>query len=171
MVPEFELYFTASNSKCCWCTQTCKFASPRASYTQRRTLRAPGLPLSRTSEAATVWAETCNQHDQWEWRQDFLLGSQMMAGKLDSDHGFDSGSMSGCLFSVGSGKTPWPSTLPAARAAVCAGLPSVYLRRGTGGGSGKRRLHPPGPRDAGRRPPMAKGVCGPSPARMSASLG
>lgn len=154
-VTQVELYPTASNSKCCWCTLTCKFAFPRASYAQSRTLRAPGLLLSQTSEAATVWAGTCNQHDRQGWRQCSLSGTQMMAAELDSDCGFGSGSMSGCLFSAGLGKKPWPSTPPVARAAFCAGLPSGCLRRGFAGGSGKRRLHPPGPGDAGRRLPRA----------------
>lgn len=79
----------------------------------------------------------------------------MMAAELYSDCGFGSGSKSGCLFSAGLGKKPWPSTLLAARAAFCAGLPSGRLKRWFAGGSGKQRLHPPGPGDAGRRPPRA----------------
>lgn len=79
----------------------------------------------------------------------------MMAAELDSDCGFGPGSKCGCLFSAGLGKKPWPSTLLAAQAVFCAGLPSRRLRRGFAGGSGKQRLHPPGPGDAGRRPPMA----------------
>lgn len=96
-----------------------------------------------------------------------------MAAELDSDCSFGSGSGSkcGCLFSAVLGKKPWPSTLLAARAAFCAGLPSEHLRRGFAGGSRKQRLHPPGPGDAGRRPPRVKWVCGPSPARMSALVG
>lgn len=171
MVTKVVLYPTVSNSKCCWCTQTCKFAFPGASYTRWETLRLPSLPVSQTSEAATVWAGTCNQHDQREWRQHSLLETEMMAGELDSDCGFDSGSKSGCLFSAGLGTTPWPSTLLAALAVFCAGLPSGCLRQGFGGGSGKQRLHPPDPEDAGKRPPRVKGVCGPSPARMPALLG
>lgn len=95
----------------------------------------------------------------------------MSAEELDSDSGFGSGSKSGCLFSVGLRKTPWPSTLLAARAAFCAGLPSGHLWRGFAGGSGKQRLHPPGPGDAERRPPRAEGVCGLSLARVSVLLG
>lgn len=146
-----QLYPTASNSKCCWCTQTCKFVFPRASYARNETPRAPGSPLPQTSEAATVWAGTCNRPDWQGWRQRSLLGTQTMAKELDCDCGL--GSKSGCLFSAGLGKKPWPSTLLAARAAFCAGLPSGRLRRWFAGGSGKRRLHPPGPGGAGRRPP------------------
>lgn len=79
----------------------------------------------------------------------------MMAAELDSYCGFGSGSRSGCLFSAGLRKTPWPSTQLAALEAVSAELPSGRLRRGFAGGSGKRMLHPPGPGDAGRRPPRA----------------
>lgn len=77
----------------------------------------------------------------------------MMAAELDSDCGLCSGSKFGCLFSAGPGKKPWPSTLQAARAAFSAGLPSGRWRRGFAEGSGKQRLHPPGPGDAGRQPP------------------
>lgn len=79
----------------------------------------------------------------------------MMAAELDSDCGFGSGSRSGCLFSVELRKTPWPSTPPVAQAAFCAGLPGGHSWRGFAAGLGKRRLHPPGPGDAGRRPPRA----------------
>lgn len=79
----------------------------------------------------------------------------MMAAARDCDCGFGSGSKSGCLFSAGLRKTPWPSTRLAAQAAFCVGLPSGHLRRGFAGGSGKQRLHPPGRGDAGMRPPRA----------------
>lgn len=132
-----DLHPTVSNSKCCWCTQTCKFAFPEAAYAQGKTPSSPGWPLLQTSEAATVWAGTCNQHDQREGRQHSLLVGQMMAGELGSDCGSGSGSKSGCLFSTVLGKTPWPSTQLAAQAAFYAGLPSGCLRRGFGGDSGK----------------------------------
>lgn len=77
----------------------------------------------------------------------------MMATELDSGCAFGSGSKSGCLFSAALGKTPWPSTALEARAAFCAVQPNGCLRQGFAGGSGKQRLHPPCPRDAGRRPP------------------
>lgn len=80
--------------------------------------------------------------------------TQTTEAKLDSDSGFGSGSESGCLFSVLLGKKPWLSTLLAAQATFCAGLPSEHLKRGFAGGSGKRKLHLPGPGDAGRQPPM-----------------
>lgn len=148
-----ELYPIASNSKCCWCTQTCKFVFPRASYTQSGTLRAPDLPLSQTSETATVWAVTCNQHGWQWWRQCFSPGTRMMAAERGYDCGSGSGSKCGCLSSAALGKKLWPSSLLAALAEFCAGLPSGRSRRGFAGGFGKRRLHPPGPGDAGRRPP------------------
>lgn len=74
-VTQVELCPTVSSSKCCWCTQTYKFVFPRASYTQSRTVRAPDLPLPQTSEAAIVWAETCNQHYYLGLRQCSLLGT------------------------------------------------------------------------------------------------
>lgn len=77
----------------------------------------------------------------------------MMAVVLDSDCDCSSGSKSGCLFSAGLGRTPWPSTLLVVRGVLCAGLPSGRLRRGFAGGSGKQRLHPPGPGDAWRQLP------------------
>lgn len=132
-----KLYLTASNSKCCLCTQTCKFVFPRASCTQSRTLRVPDLLLAQTSEAATVWAETYNQNDWQGWRQCSLLGTQTMAAEPDSDCGFGSGSKYGCLFSAGLGEKPSSSNLLPALAAFCAGLPSGRLRRGFAGGSGK----------------------------------
>lgn len=76
-----------------------------------------------------------------------------MATELCSGRG--SGSTFGCLLAAGLGKTFWLSTAPAARAAFCAVLPSGRLRRGFAAGSGKQRLHPPGPGDGGRRPPRA----------------
>lgn len=79
----------------------------------------------------------------------------MMAAELDSDCGFGSGSKCSWLVSAGLGKKPWPSTPLAAQAVFYAGLPSRCLRRGFAGGPGKQRLHPPGPGDAGRRPPTA----------------
>lgn len=79
----------------------------------------------------------------------------MKAEELDSDCGFGFGSKSDCLFSAGLGKTPWPSSLLAVRAALCAGLPSGHLRRGFAGGSGKQRLHPHGLGGAWRQPPRA----------------
>lgn len=94
----------------------------------------------------------------------------MMAMELDSGCGFGSGSGSGCLSSAALGKTPWPSTVPAAQAAFCAVLPSGCLRQGFAGGSGEQRLHPPGPRDAGKQPPRVWEACDPSLARMSAFL-
>lgn len=94
-----------------------------------------------------------------------------MATELDSGCGFGSGSKSGCLFSVALGKTLLPSTVPAARAAFCAVLPNGCLRQGFAGGSGKQRLHPPCPMDAGKQPARVREVCGPSLARMSVFLG
>lgn len=162
-----RLYPTASNSLCCWCTQTCKLVL-KVSYSQNRMVRSPDLPLLQTSEAATVWAETCNQHDWQERRPCSLLETQMKAAELDCESGFGSGSTCCCLFSGGLGKKPWPSTLLAAQAVFCAGLPNGRLRRVFAGGFGRQRLHLPGPGDAGRRPPMAWGVSGPAAARMSA---
>lgn len=95
----------------------------------------------------------------------------MMAAELGYDCDFGSGSKCGCLFFAGLGKRLWPSTLPVARAVFCAGLPDGCLRQGFAGGPGKQMLHPPGPGDAERRPPRVLGVCGPSPARMSALPG
>lgn len=143
-----ELCSTASNSKCCWCTQTCKSVLPRASWTQSRTLGASGLPAWLTSEAATVWAGTGNQRDE-------PGRTQRTAAELCSDCRFGSASKSGCLSSAGRRRTPWLSTLPAAQATFCAGLPCGRLSPGFAGGSGKQRLHPPGPGDGGRRPPRA----------------
>lgn len=169
LMSQFELNPTASNSRCYCCTQTCKFGFPGASYTQSRTLTALGSPLSWTSEAATVWAETCNQHYLQGWARRSLLGTQKMA--VAPDCSFGSGSKSDCLFSAGACKKPWPSILPVARAKSCAGLPGGCSKPGFAGDSGcQGRLHPPGPRGAGRLPPRVKGACGPSPANVSASL-
>lgn len=109
-------------------------------------MRARGSPLSEAYEAATVWAGTRNGHHGQHWGQHSLLGTQMTAVELDSK--------SGCLFLAGPGKTPSPSTPAAARAAFCAGLPSAHLKRGFAGDFGKQKLHPPGPGDAGKQPPM-----------------
>lgn len=79
----------------------------------------------------------------------------MRAVELGSDCGFGSCSTCSCLVSAGLGKTPWPSTPLVARAVFYAGLLSGHLRRGLAGGPGKQRLRPPGPGDAGRRPPTA----------------
>lgn len=93
-----------------------------------------------------------------------------MGAKLDSGSGFGSGSgsKSGCLSSAVLGKKPWLSTLLAAQARFCAGLPSTHSRQGFAGGSGKQKLHLPGPWDAGRQPPMVWGAFGFFPPRMSA---
>lgn len=79
-----------------------------------------------------------------------MLETQMMAVALDRDYGLDSNR----LFSGGLGKKPWPSTPLEAQAVFCAGLPSGRLRRGFAGGPGKKTLHPPGPWDVERPPPM-----------------
>lgn len=95
----------------------------------------------------------------------------MRAAGLDCDCGSGSGSKCDCLFSVQPGEKPSPSTPLEAQAGFCAELPSGHWRPGSAGGSGKQRLHPPGPEGAVRQPPRASGVYGSSPAMMSAILG
>lgn len=158
-----KLYPIASNSRCCWCVQTCKLAALRVAYTQRTTMKSPDFPLSKTSEAATAWAETCSQQDwqNWEdWRRCSLLETQMTEAELESGHGF--GSRDSCMFFAGTGGRPRPSTQPAALAVLCAGLPGAHWRRCCAGGSGRQKLHPPGQGDVVRQPPRERWVCGPS---------
>lgn len=141
----------AANSSYYWCTQTCKSASLMVCYSETKTLKAFDLPQPHTFEAATVWARICNQQGLLEWKQGFLLETQMTASALDSDCGF--GSRSGCPFSAGLGEQPRPSTLLACRAAFYAAQPSARLKRGIAGGPGKQRHLPPGPGGGGRPPP------------------
>lgn len=149
-----EMYSITYNSKwCCWCIQPCRLSFPGASYTQKGTLRAQGWPLSWLSEAATVWAGTCNQQDQQGPRRCSWSGTGMMAGGSDSGCDSGPGSRSGCQFSVGVGRRPWPSTQLVAPGAFCDVLPSGRLTQLTAGCPGGQRLHPLGPAGGARLPP------------------